>query len=88
MPQVYFDTETFTGDRVPSHTTQKLADMSRTACAARQDLRRAISDQSDLHRVPGFVEAAADGFRGWRLVHGAGGGLAGRPWWELRFVRG
>lgn len=94
MPQVYFDANEFRGKEVSFDPEEIVAGLiTRNA-----EILRLIGNPWNLPRVPGFNEAALDGFDGWDLHHVGGesiplktlrsGGLYWRrPWYELRFMR-
>lgn len=98
MPQVFFNTDTFTPDSFPAFSGKLLCDLSLWACREHPELARKLSRKTDMHLVPGFMEALRDRFDGWHLHHVAGeafpmeslrreGLYDGRPWWELRFMK-
>ena len=97
MPQVFFNTDTFKGDRFPEMTEEMLYELSRWACEGHKEMARKIDKPWTLYKVPNFMEALRDKFEGWHLHHIAGESVPmkvlvkrklyeRRPWWELRFM--
>lgn len=97
MPQVFFNTDTFKGDRFPPNTEENMYRLSEWACREHPEMGRKINKPWTLYLVPNFMEALRDKFDGWHLHHVAGELVPRRvlveqkmyerrPWWELRFM--
>lgn len=98
MPQVFFNTDTFKPDAFPVLTEEALQGMSALAAREHPEIARKLNRPHLMHRVPNFLEAFRDDFRGWRLHHITGESVPrdtllkarlydNRPWYEFRFMR-
>lgn len=93
MPQVYFDANLHRGRVVDDDYAELVREHE-----GGFNWLRYIDNVYTIERVPGFHEAAVEGFEGWHLHHVMGetvghrqlvklGLYYDRPWHELRFMR-